>query len=240
MLKDFLFDRSSTIEFLVEEIREEPDFKIEDFRGLPRNKCGYWKSRYFHTIGDQKKTSSYNLINNYRTNKTKLGTLLVGGDSVLRNFYHNLKDHGVCKDFFKVCRNHYSWINKRIDQRIKWPIEKELNLTEFIQHQFVEQLTSDLLSNKSYILINFGLHLILRASFDECKNAFILFIKTLSNLKRDFGDSHFPKIIWKSTSPSRLEVVKPATFFRFMTRPVSIICWLNLINLFHLVISIAN
>ncbi|XP_057302703.1 uncharacterized protein LOC130636872 [Hydractinia symbiolongicarpus] len=175
---------------------------------------GYWKlsGGKEEYIAKMKPIKQRNVTENRNT-------LWVYGDSVGMRFFKYLKtNHSICR-YFNHCENTYAWIYPIFPDLIKNG-HKDFNETITLT-RFESILTNiKMASNRSILLINFGLHVMMDLSFHEASQLFLNFIKLKNKLKKT---QEMPKIIWKTTTPV-LDKKKYMDANRFLTKQ-RIILW---------------
>jgi len=161
---------------------------------------GYWY---------QSKFKSYSLLNQTKRTieiKNKLDTLIVYGDSLGVRFFGSIQNT-LCRSLFTQCRNVYLWVYIKGKYNTD---HEEVNLfdnKDFNQDYFINDIKDSfqkLPTNRSVMLINFGLHYVMSFELKKCKELFLIFIKLVTTLKLEKGNN-FPLIIWKTTTPPQLE-----------------------------------
>jgi len=179
------------------------------------SKFGYWYNSTFKDCSQidpdkeaRNNPTVFKKLDNKIKNKNKsLDTLLIYGDSLSMYFYHSIKKKDICKDLFKTCKNVHTWIYARG----RYPQDQTQYMTNIIydDKDFNETIFFDgithalkdlsLHSNKSVVLINFGLHIIKCLQYERMKNLFIQFLDYIDEFKRTLGTSA-PLFIWKSVT----------------------------------------
>lgn len=193
---------------------------------VSENHCGYWKKRDFHVADSEessaKSTPKSNMKN--QSNSLNLHTLMIYGDSMGKRFLESINKTGVCDHFFKSCRLAYIWIYKQKGVKDAHIYDgQDFDPNRFLNDIKINLVESSMRTNKSYFVINFGLHVIMALSFEKAKQLFRSFLVMLDNLKKVYGARNFPHVIWKTTSPPRQEFYqRNVAHVRFLTRPVSI------------------
>ena len=98
---------------------------------------------------------------------------------------------------------------------------KDFNASRFINDIRIDILAENMRTNKSYLVINFGLHVIMALPFHKAKGLFQSFLKMVRELRNEHGLDEIPRIIWKTTTPPMPEAHEMhIAHLRFLTRQV--------------------
>ena len=81
---------------------------------------------------------------------------------------------------------------------------------KFNYNRFFEPLHSilssaDMKSNRSAVVINFGLHLVMSLNFSECRRLIDKFAAIIGNYRLHQNKSSIPQFVWKTTTMSHKE-----------------------------------
>jgi len=188
------------------------------------SKYGYWSNSTFKDCSQidpdkepRDNPTVFKQLDYKIKNKNKsLDTLLVYGDSLSMYFFDSIKRKSICKDLFKTCKKLRTWIyaRDRYPQKNIYD-DKDFNETIFFDGVTHALKNISMHSNKSVVLINFGIHIIKCLQLQRMKNLFLLFLAYIDELKRKLG-SAAPLFIWKSiTQPGQAK--KYYKDIRFMT-----------------------
>ncbi|XP_065068898.1 uncharacterized protein LOC135694137 [Rhopilema esculentum] len=238
-LDDFLVERSLPVPFKVNSQNEFNGSKPE--RSKPRYSnikipcpntsycnlsCFFvWDGygRWKNNGGKYSWTPNLPVLNPAKYNsKPKLETLWFLGDSLTYRFWDSSYTRVLCRQAFKKCSKTYTWVYK-IDNRGE--PRKPINVgLQFNQTRFFEPLR-DILSkpemqtNRSVLVINFGLHIITSLNFSVYQNLLDEFVHILDLNRSQRNHSSSPRIIWKTTTLTHIENTKVwnRTYSRFMT-----------------------
>ena len=179
---------------------------------------GYWKNNSYTTFEKKSVTlnGKYPSVNR---------TLWFYGDSVQMLWFKHLKNHTVCTRLYK-CNLTYNWVypikSKKDLITFREYDNKDFNKTRFLQIIYNILTTVDLRNNKSILLMNFGLHIMMGMSFHEAKDLFDSFIQMIRTLKMKYKEN-LATIIWKTITPGSFEEsYKYRTVYRFLTKQVCI------------------
>ncbi|XP_057301004.1 uncharacterized protein LOC130635633 [Hydractinia symbiolongicarpus] len=182
--------------------------------------CTYINPRHYWRLSGGKKEYIAKIKPIKQRNVTeRRNTLWVYGDSVGMRFFKYLKNnHSICH-YFNQCEYTYAWVYPN-DMDLSKNAHKDFNETITLA-RFESILTNKkMASNRSTLLINFGLHVMMELSFHEACQLFLNFIK----LKNKLGKKQeMPKIIWKTTTPVH-DKRKNMDATRFLTKQ-RIILW---------------
>ena len=158
---------------------------------------------------------------NYNS-KTKLDTLWFLGDSVTYRLWDSSYTRVLCRQAFKKCKKTYTWvyeIGKSGEKKRPNNVGLAFNKTKFFEplHAIFNQ--PDMKSNRSVVIVNFGLHIIMSLNFSDYKILIKDFIKVLDQYKRLKNQTSVPQIIWKTTTMSHKENTERwnVTHARFLT-----------------------
>lgn len=223
--EDFLYPENISISFTAYKAKTQLSLgNLRNAYKLPQNQCGYWKDHNFYNYkNDKLKTKYYRFTKKERqlerSQDDLLGVLVMTGDSVTREFYNSTIKSGLCENVFQSCLLNSHHLYKDYSPKE----HNDFDPKRYIKDQFTGLFDNLILSsNKSYLVINFGLHLLGRLSFRDSMKVFQLFLKTLVEMKERIGVHNFPTVIWKTTTPPHLEAIPRSFTFRFLTRPVRI------------------
>ena len=156
------------------------------------------------------------------SHNAKLETLWFLGDSLTYRFWDSSYTRVLCRTVFKNCKYTYTWVYK-IDsgEGRKEPINVGL---KFNQTRFFEPLHSilnrtSMKSNRSVVVINFGLHLVMSLNFSQYKNVIEEFVGIVEQYRSKQKNDTIPQFIWKTTTLSHKENTKiwNLTHARFLT-----------------------
>lgn len=158
------------------------------------------------------------------SSKEKLETLWFLGDSLTYRMWDSSFSRVLCKQAFKRCKKTYTWVYELGKQgESKKPINAGLkfNQTRFFQPLHSILNSSDMKSNRSVVLINFGLHLLKSLNFSEYQEILEKFVTILDQYKRKENNAGIPTFIWKTTTLTHKENTKRwnITHMRFLTNP---------------------
>ena len=183
--------------------------------------CGYWKKFQFVTSAKQT-TLPERRSSNKRKTQRKLGTLLTFGDSLQLRLHYSMLQ--ACRKQFKSCVNVYTWTYMHANnnpERKSWELDgKDFNETLFLSEIRQEATRPSMLDGKSVLFINFGLHITMTLPLEQAMHLFQEFLRMLTDLRKVHGESRFPNVIWKNTTPPRIEASKQLnlTYTRFLTK----------------------
>eukprot|EP00794_Sanderia_malayensis_P016170 gene16170-17793_t len=154
--------------------------------------------------------------------KEKLETLWFYGDSITYRLWDSAYTRALCRQVFKNCMNTYTWIYPLAsdpDKYVSIYEGKKFNYTKFFDpiREMFEQ--ASMKTNRSVVLINFGLHITMTIQFDEYKRVLDYFIRMIKTLKERRQATRLPHIIWKTTTMSHKENARiwNLTHTRFLT-----------------------
>eukprot|EP00795_Rhopilema_esculentum_P002928 gene2928-1170_t len=133
-------------------------------------------------------------------NKNHDGTLWFYGDSVMAQFYNNIKLFGkLCHMFSGGCGHTYNWVYKITGYNTtRAKIEnddKDFNVTR-ITDEVLQVISSPWINKpESVIIMNFGLHFTESSSFSNYKTLITRLINIIKHEKRFQG-----RVIWRTTT----------------------------------------
>ena len=156
------------------------------------------------------------------SDKERLETLWFIGDSVTYRLWDSSYTRVLCKQAFKRCKKTYMWVYELGEFGEKHePINVGLkfNYTRFFASLHSILTNSDMKSNRSVILINYGLHLIMSMNFSEYRDLLDTFVAILDQYRQLKNQSSIPQFLWKTTTLSHKENTKRwnVTQARFLT-----------------------
>lgn len=158
---------------------------------------------------------------NYNSKK-KLDTLWFLGDSVTYRLWDSSYTRVLCRQAFKNCKKTYTWvyeIGKSGEKKRPNNVGLAFNKTKFFAPLYAIFNQPDMKSNRSVVVINFGLHIIMTLNFSDYKILIKDFIKVLDHYRALENQTSVPQIIWKTTTMSHKENTERwnVTQARFLT-----------------------
>eukprot|EP00112_Aurelia_sp_Birch-Aquarium-sp1_P022104 Seg6118.2 transcript_id=Seg6118.2/GoldUCD/mRNA.D3Y31 product="hypothetical protein" protein_id=Seg6118.2/GoldUCD/D3Y31 len=149
----------------------------------------------------------------------KYDALWLLGDSLARRWFGSQSRKDLCKKLFKICKStvSYTYLLEKIDHK-KNNIGKNFNFTRFFE-PIKAVFDSELMLNKSVVVVNFGLHLVMSLNFSQCQQVVDNFADMITTLRNERGPNNLPHIIWKTSTFTELEngLFHDSTHSRFLT-----------------------
>ena len=182
------------------------------------DKFGYWygfKKKYKWASGRVFNQSEKSL--SFR----RYNKLWIYGDSLGHRWWNSVSGQMLCNKLFNLCTHTftYTYEFKKYDYT-KVNIGKGFNETRFFAP--IHSIFNDSeMNNRSVLVINFGLHLIMSLNFSQCQKVIDRFAQIVRDLKTKRNPASVPLIIWKTTTFAPLEQGKFRTksHSRFLTNP---------------------
>ncbi|XP_065666111.1 uncharacterized protein LOC136087391 [Hydra vulgaris] len=177
---------------------------------IVNNAHGYWKNNEYKTvIAETDSTPNHELLMrilaaNSNINKNVRPTLWMYGDSLTFLFFRYLTAKPLCKYF--TCQNTYTFTYPLTNENTNaLPFDnKDFNQTKFLNHIKMVLMNPAMMNNNSVFIINFGVHILRNINISQAEKLFDNFVEMILDMKSNYL-SGFPKIIWKSTTPSYIE-----------------------------------
>ena len=208
-----------TFQFEVGANRNEYDVKIIDEESwhfqpfcVINNPYGFWINNSYLTVKGytDSEIKRNNLLQSLTSKKMKLNqekpTLWVMGDSIQNYFYQYLKRESLlCLQY--TCENTYGWMypfpGNNYYAKENFIVDgNDFNHTEFLNNIKNIILSKPMRNRNSVFLINFGLHLMKNLNMSEAEVLFDEFVMMVHTMKENTLVDEFPKIIWKTTTPT--------------------------------------
>ena len=149
----------------------------------------------------------------------KYDTLWLVGDSQARRWFNSQSCKDLCKMMFQICKRtiSYTYLFEKIDHK-KNNIGREFNFTRFFE-PIKEIFDSEMITNKSVVIVNFGLHLVMSLNFSQCQRVVDDFADMITTLRNKKGLNNMPYVIWKTSTFTALEEgsFRDSTHSRFLT-----------------------
>ena len=149
--------------------------------------------------------------------KTKLDTLWFLGDSIIYRLWNSSLTRVLCRKAFKSCKKTYTWVyevGKNVCKRGPRNFGLKFNQSRFLLPLIAIFAKPEMKSNRSVLVINFGLHIVMTLRFSEYKSLMDAFIERLGFYREQENRSVVPQILWKTTTLSHKENTK----HRYLTR----------------------
>ena len=206
---NYVYDKSS---------KEERCFSSRDFNrncNFVWDGYGHWKQKGQSFFWQP----NFELQNpaDYKT-KRKLNTLWFLGDSVTRALWDSSYTRALCKRVFKKCKQTYIWLyeGEKLGPR---NVGLKFNISRFLEPLYKIFLQPEMKSNRSVIVINFGLHVTMTLNFSEYRKLLDTFLKVLDSYRKRGNTTVVPQVVWKTTTLSHKENIKQwnVTHTRFLT-----------------------
>ena len=132
-------------------------------------------------------------------------TLWVYGDSLSHRWWGSPFGIDICKRLFKYCNHTYTYTYaKREFNTSHISFGFSFNISRFFNPIEIALDDAHMQSERSVLLINFGIHLILSLNFTELKNVVDKFAE-LIEVKRS-SERTLPRIVWKTTTGAFPEI----------------------------------
>ena len=157
---------------------------------------------------------------------SKLNTLWIYGDSLGKRFYDQIKNGKLCTDIFSICKLTYTWTYTFKNHYDHYEDRTEYNGNDFNETRFLEPIRNlldhQLMRNRSALVINFGVHVIMTIQLHRAMKLFKMFLLLVQEKLK--GNRNMD-VIWKTTTPPFIEhsKIQNKTHFRFLTKQVSLI-----------------
>ena len=154
--------------------------------------------------------------------KEKLETLWFLGDSLTYRLWDSSYTRVLCRKAFKECKKTYMWVydvGTYGEHKTPNNVGLAFNFTRFFEPLNSILNKAEMKSNRSVIIINFGLHLVMSLNFSEYRSLINQFATTVSQHRLRSNRSGIPQFIWKTTTLSHKENTKRwnMTQARFLT-----------------------
>lgn len=232
-INDFLMERVSPIPFTVEStgdpFKNVSATRTSIFEGKELEKYCKSNSKYCFTsekfkrncnfvwdgYGRWEKHDTFKWTSNFPVSqpadyskKAKLETLWFLGDSLSYRLWDSSYTRVLCRQAFKNCKKTYTWVYElKNNEEKKGPVNvgDKFNKTRFFEplHSLLDK--ADMKSNRSVVVINFGLHLVMTLNFSEYRDLLETFATIIDQYRGKEDKSSVPQFIWKTTSLSHKE-----------------------------------
>ena len=142
------------------------------------------------------------------SSKEKLQTLWFLGDSLTYRLWDSSYTRVLCRKAFKNCKKTYIWvyeIGNGGESKVPINVGIEFNYTRFFEPLHSILNSADMKSNRSVVIINYGLHLVMSLNFSEYRNLIDKFIAIVDHYRLQQNESSVPQFVWKTTTMSHKE-----------------------------------
>ena len=130
----------------------------------------------------------------------KFETLWIYGDSVSQRWWDSSFRKDVCKQLFKFCFHTYTFTYAERDfNKSHIDFGLPFNKSRFLDPIRIVLDDPHMKSQRSILVINFGIHLILSLNFTELRDTVDRFAQLIEK-KRLAGEDAFPRVIWRTTT----------------------------------------
>ena len=142
-----------------------------------------------------------------RRNSKKFHTLWIYGDSISQRWWDSRFRRVLCRHLFKFCTHTYTFTYaQRNFNKSQIDFGHPFNKSRFLNP--INKVLTDprMKTERSTLVINFGIHLILNLNFTDLKDTVDKFAELIESKQK--AKQPLPKIIWRSTTSTIPEAKK--------------------------------